>query len=94
LAHARVSSTAGRSRAVHEYRIALEQAYANAMRKLVRHFPDHPDAITLLADALMLLHGGANHLYIHVPEDSPHPQRALSRAESLHKLTPDRVRAT
>jgi tetratricopeptide (TPR) repeat protein len=45
----RHSSAAGAERA------ALDRAYADAMREVVRSFPDDPDAATLFADALMNL---------------------------------------
>ena len=45
----RHSSEAGAERA------ALDRAYADAMREVVRSFPDDPDAATLFADALMNL---------------------------------------
>lgn len=39
-----------------EDRSALNQAYADAMREVVKQFPDDQDAATLLAEALMDLH--------------------------------------
>ncbi len=45
----RHSSAAGAERA------ALDRAYADAMREVVRSFPNDPDAATLFADALMNL---------------------------------------
>jgi tetratricopeptide (TPR) repeat protein len=99
---------------------APEAAYARAMREVVRRFPEDADALTLLADALMVPHGrdywrrsgapqpwtqeilglleqalalapdhpGANHFYVHVLEDSPHPERARASAQRLQTLAP------
>ena len=103
-------------------------AYAQAMRKVVAAFPEHLDVITLAAEALMtrtawrlwdvhagvpaegadtleamdLLergmrlaeecgwspHPGMLHLYIHVVEMSPHPERGLHAADQLRYLSP------
>lgn len=103
-----------------EDRSALDLAYAGALGKVARRFPDDADVLTLLADALMIPHGrdywrkdgtpepwtrniiaaleralkiapdhpGANHFYVHVLEDSPHPGRALASAERLRTIAP------
>ena len=103
-----------------EDRSALDLAYAGALRKVARRFPDDGDVLTLLADALMVPHGrdywrkdgspepwtreilaaleralkiapdhpGANHFYVHVLEDSPHPGRALASAGRLRTIAP------
>jgi tetratricopeptide (TPR) repeat protein len=94
--------------------------YRDAMRELMRRYPDDLDAATLWADAAMTinawklwtpqgrpaegtedivavlesilrrdpLHIGANHLYIHAVEASPHPEWAIQSADLLGKLTP------
>jgi len=101
-------------------RASLDIAYAEAMRDLVKRYPDDLDAATLFAEALMDLHPwnywtkegvtrpwtpeilkalesvmkrnsehpGANHLYIHAMEASPHPERALPSADRLRNLVP------
>ena len=98
----------------------LWQDYRDAMRELMRRYPDDLDAATLYADAAMTinawklwspqgqpadgteeiisilesilrrepLHIGANHLYIHAVEASPHPEWAIQSADLLGKLTP------
>lgn len=94
--------------------------YRDAMRELMKHYPDDMDAAVLFADAAMDLHAwklwrkdgkpeegtleavqaleavlkrdpdniGANHFYIHVIEESPHPERAMVSARKLADLAP------
>jgi tetratricopeptide (TPR) repeat protein len=50
-------------------RAALDRAYADAMRKVERRFPDDLDAATLLADALMNLRPWS----LWTPEGTPQP---------------------
>lgn len=101
-------------------RAPLDLAFADAMRVLVKEFPDDLDAATLFAEALMDVspwnywskdgkptehtpeiltvlenvlsrrpnHPGANHLYIHAVEASPHPERGLPAAQRLRDLVP------
>jgi tetratricopeptide (TPR) repeat protein len=98
----------------------LSLDYRDAMRELMRRYPDDLDAATLYADAAMIInawklwspegrpadgteeiiriletvlgreptHIGANHLYIHAVEASPHPERAIQSADMLGKLSP------
>jgi hypothetical protein len=53
--------------------------------------PDTSRAIAALEDVLRRqpAHVGANHLYVHLMENSPSPQRALASAERLETLVPD-----
>jgi tetratricopeptide (TPR) repeat protein len=53
--------------------------------------PWTPEIIQALEAALKLdrKHPGANHLYIHVLEASPHPQTAIAEADRLRHLVPD-----
>lgn len=103
-----------------EERAPLDRAYADAMAKVWRAYPDDDDVGTLYAEALMDLlpwdlwslegeprpetpevlrtlervlslnpdHPGANHLYIHVCEASPHPEKAMAAADRLRTLVP------
>jgi len=104
-------------------------AYAVAMRKVHRRFPDNDDVAMLTAEAMMnrtnwelwdlktgqiapgadtaeaaeILetamahreknqapsHPGLLHMYIHLMEMSPHPQKALKAADQLRGLAPD-----
>src|SRR5260221_1233900 len=90
-------------------RAPLDQAYADAMRKVAHQFPDDLDAQSLFAEALMdtspwnywlpdmtpkpnakealevvesvlsrvRQHPGADHLYIHLVEAGPNPEKAV-----------------
>lgn len=101
-------------------RHALDEAYAEAMRKVYQRFPSDDVIGALLAEALMDLHPWnfwtdngeaqpwtpeiiailegilesapdnplANHLYIHVLEASPYPEKALPSARRLPGLVP------
>lgn len=101
-------------------RLALNTAYAAAMKEVAQAQPDSPDAQVLYADAVMNTmpwqywgkdgrarpgiptvvalienalrrwpgHTGANHLYIHLVEASPEPERAREAAERLARLAP------
>ena len=53
--------------------------------------PWTPEILSALETALKLSpqHPGANHLYIHATEASPHPERALPSADRLRRLVPD-----
>ncbi|HTL16826.1 MAG TPA: hypothetical protein VL793_06290, partial [Patescibacteria group bacterium] len=53
--------------------------------------PWTPEIVAALEQALRLdrKHPGANHLYIHVMEASPHPQKAEAAADRLRHLVPD-----
>lgn len=53
--------------------------------------PWTPETLEALERALKLApnHPGANHLYIHVLEASPHPEKALVAADRLRHLVPD-----
>ncbi len=94
--------------------------YRDAMREVMRQYPNDLDAAVLFADAAMNLHAwmlwkrdgtpeegtieaeqalesvlkrdpdniGANHFYIHVMEESPHPEQALASAQKMAKLAP------
>ena len=96
-------------------RASLDAAYADAMREVVRRFPEDLDATALHAEALMVLrpwdhwtadggpqpgteealtvlesvldrdleHAAACHLYIHLVEASPRPERAEACADHL-----------
>jgi len=46
--------------------------------------------VVLLERALKIApdHPGANHFYVHVLEDSPHPERAMASAERLRTIAP------
>ncbi len=101
-------------------RLALNTAYAAAMKEVAQAHPGSPDAQVLYADAVMNTmpwqywgkdgrarpeippvialiektlrrwpgHTGANHLYIHLVEASPAPERAREAAERLAGLAP------
>ena len=94
--------------------------YRDAMRELMKRYPNDMDAAVLFADAAMDLHAwklwkkdgkpeegtleavqalesvlkrdpdniGANHFYIHVIEESPHPEQAMASARKLAGLAP------
>ncbi len=94
--------------------------YRDAMRQLMKRYPNDMDAAVLFADAAMNLHAwmlwkkdgqpeegtleavqalesvlkrepdniGANHFYIHVIEESPHPEQAMISARKLADLAP------
>ncbi len=94
--------------------------YRDAMRELMRQYPNDLDAAVLFADAAIDLHAwmlwkqngkpedgtieaeqvlesvlkrdpdniGANHFYIHVMEESPHPEQAMASAQKMAKLAP------
>ncbi len=94
--------------------------YRDAMRELMKRYPNDMDAAVLFADAAMNLHAwklwrkdgqpeegtleavqalesvlkrdpdniGANHFYIHVIEESPHPEQAMASARKLAGLAP------
>src|SRR5581483_9559435 len=53
--------------------------------------PWTPGILAALEGSLKLdpNHPGANHLYIHVLEASPHPERAVAAADRLRHLVPD-----
>jgi len=102
-------------------RAPLDLAFANAMREVMKAYPDDLDAATLFAEALMDVtpwnywskdgqptehtpeiekvlesvlsknpnHPGANHMYIHAVEASPHPERGLPAARRLRDLVPE-----
>jgi tetratricopeptide (TPR) repeat protein len=94
--------------------------YRDAMREVMKSYPNDMDAAVLFADAAMELHAwklwkrdgqpevgtleavqtlqsvlkrdpdniGANHFYIHVMEESPHPEMAMPSARKLADLAP------
>jgi tetratricopeptide (TPR) repeat protein len=94
--------------------------YRDAMREVMKRYPNDMDAAVLFADAAMELHAwklwkrdgqpevgtleavqalesvlkrdpdniGANHFYIHVMEESPHPEMAMTSAKKLADLAP------
>ncbi|MGD0134677.1 MAG: hypothetical protein ABSE57_21720 [Bryobacteraceae bacterium] len=94
--------------------------YRDAMREVMKNYPNDMDAAVLFADAAMDLHAwklwkrdglpevgtleaeqtlesvlkrdpdniGANHFYIHVMEESPHPEMAMPSAKKLADLAP------
>jgi tetratricopeptide (TPR) repeat protein len=98
----------------------LGAKYRDAMRDLMKRYPNDMDAAVLFADAAMDLHAwmlwkkdgqpeqgtleavqalesvlkrdpdniGANHFYIHVMEESPHPEQAMVSARKLADLAP------
>ena len=98
----------------------LGARYRDAMRELMKRYPNDMDAAVLFADAAMNLHAwmlwkkdgqpeegtleavralesvlkrdpdniGANHFYIHVIEESPHPEMAMASARKLAGLAP------
>jgi tetratricopeptide (TPR) repeat protein len=98
----------------------LGAKYRDAMRELMKRYPNDMDAAVLFADAAMNLHAwmlwkkdgqpeegtleavqalesvlkrdpdniGANHFYIHVIEESPHPEQAMISARKLADLAP------
>jgi tetratricopeptide (TPR) repeat protein len=98
----------------------LGAKYRDAMRELMKRYPNDMDAAVLFADAAMNLHAwmlwkkdgrpeegtleavqalesvlkrdpnniGANHFYIHVIEESPHPEQAMVSARKLADLAP------
>jgi tetratricopeptide (TPR) repeat protein len=74
-----------------EKRAALDAAYADAMRDVVRRFPDDLDATALLAEALMDLHPWDFWL----PDGTPQPWTAeiLSTIESVLERDPDHIGA-
>jgi tetratricopeptide (TPR) repeat protein len=53
--------------------------------------PWTPEILSALETALKLSpqHPGANHLYIHATEASPHPEKAVASADRLRRLVPD-----
>ena len=101
-------------------RTSLARAYRDAMRQVVKDYPDDLDAATLFAESEMNLHPwqlwsadgkpnedtleiiatlesvlkrnpnhtGANHMYIHATEASPHPEWALASAYRIGTLAP------
>lgn len=101
-------------------RAALDQAFADAMRKLAAKYPDDLDAQTLFAESLMDTspwnywqenltpkpsakealaviesvlarvpsHSGADHLYIHLVEAGPNPEKGVPSADRIGELTP------
>jgi tetratricopeptide (TPR) repeat protein len=101
-------------------RNTLARAYRDAMRQVVKDYPDDLDAATLFAESEMNLnpwklwsadgkpnvdtleiiatlesvlkrnpnHTGANHMYIHAVEASPHPEWALASAYRIGTLAP------
>ncbi len=94
--------------------------YRDAMRAMMKRYPDDLDAAVLFADAAMELHAwmlwkrdgqpeegtmeavealesvlkrdpdniGGNHFYIHVEEESPHPEKAMASARRMADLAP------
>src|SRR3984957_10851685 len=98
----------------------LGAKYRDAMRELMKRYPNDMDAAVLFADAATNLHAwmlwkkdgqpeegtleavqalesvlkrdpdniGANHFYIHVIEESPHPEQAMASARKLADLAP------
>jgi tetratricopeptide (TPR) repeat protein len=98
----------------------LGASYRDAMREVMRLYPNDMDAAVLFADAAMDLHAwmlwkpdgtpeegtleavealesvlkrdpdniGANHFYIHVVEESSHPEQAMASARKLAALAP------
>src|SRR5580698_7770452 len=98
----------------------LAANYRDAMREVMKRYPNDMDAAVLFADAAMELHAwklwkrdgtpevgtleavqtlesvlkrdpdniGANHFYIHVTEESPHPEMAMTSAKKLADLAP------
>lgn len=102
-----------------EDRSALDKAFADAMRAVIKKHPNDLDAQVLFAEAVMdtspwnywqpdktpkpatkdaitaiesvLSHGphsGADHLYIHLVEAGPHPEKGEPSADRIGKLTP------
>jgi tetratricopeptide (TPR) repeat protein len=101
-------------------RAPLDQAYADSMREVAKHYPDDLDAQTLFAEALMdtspwnywqpdltpkpsaaealaviesvlrriRQHPGADHLYIHLVEAGPTPEKAERSADRLGRFAP------
>lgn len=106
---------------------AWDQAYADAMRKVLANHPDHLDVRSVFVESLMNLspwkmwdlrkgvpaegaytveaqdvletvldtggaamaHPGLLHLYVHLMEMSPHPEKALKAGDILRTLVPD-----
>src|SRR5580698_770356 len=98
----------------------LAANYRDAMREVMKSYPNDMDAAVLFADAAMELHAwklwkrdatpevgtleavqtlesvlkrdpdniGANHFYIHVMEESPHPEKAMASARKMADLAP------
>ncbi|HTB18711.1 MAG TPA: tetratricopeptide repeat protein [Bryobacteraceae bacterium] len=98
----------------------LAANYRDAMRAVMKTYPNDLDAAVLFADAAMELHAwmlwrldgkpedgtmeavealesvlhrdpdniGANHFYIHVIEESPHPEKAMASARKMADLAP------
>ena len=104
-------------------------AFANAMRKVYRDYPDDMDIATIFAESIMNRtpwklwdlptgkpavgadtleaievletafhklsdqgsnsHPGLLHMYLHLMEMSPHPEKALNAGDSLSELVPD-----
>lgn len=106
---------------------AWDQAYADAMRKVLAKHPEHLDVRSVFVESLMNLspwkmwdlrkgvpadgaytveaqdvletaldaggaamaHPGLLHLYVHLMEMSPHPEKALKAGDILRTLVPD-----
>lgn len=106
---------------------AWDQAYADAMRKVLANHPEHLDVRSVFVESLMNLspwkmwdlrkgvpaegaytveaqdvletvldtggaamaHPGLLHLYVHLMEMSPHPEKALKAGDILRTLVPD-----
>ncbi len=73
-------------------RKALDQAYANAMAKVVADFPDDPDASTLYAEALMDLAPWAYWTKDGEPA-SPNTPKLVAALESALARNPDHIGA-
>lgn len=103
-----------------EDRSGLDQAFADALEKVAKEYPDDPDVGVLYAEAMMDLHpwdywtidGRAKpwtpeiqsrlesiieanprhplalHLYIHLLENSPFPERTVKSADKIIDLVP------
>ena len=105
----------------------FNDAYANAMRKVYKDYPDDKDISCLFAEAIMnrtpwalwdlesgqpaqgadtleaiqvlddafarldgaWAHAGLLHMYIHLMEMSPHPEKSLRQGDALSTLVPD-----
>jgi hypothetical protein len=102
-------------------RSSLDQAFADAMRKVAEAYPDDLDAQTLYAESLMDTspwnywqpdltpkpaakealkvvesvlsrsrnHMGADHLYIHLVEAGPHPEKGVPSADRIGRFAPN-----
>jgi tetratricopeptide (TPR) repeat protein len=68
-------------------RPALDEAYATAMKKLFEANPGNPDAGTLYADALMLLHPWD--LYDHVQRPRTWTPELVATLESVLRMAPE-----